>query len=228
MGERADDRRWTGTFERLGEEKRTRVLDAAKRAFASSGYAGANVNDIAKEAGISVGSMYKYFRTKEDLFLSLIEGYHALIAASIDEVLESERGFAGRIELLLRACVDSALADPEAVRLYIACTTEELSKMASRLSLSIEEASAPRYRAMIAEAQSRGEVEASLDPGWAAFFLDDLLLMTQYSVGSVYYRDRLRLYLGAALPAGEEEGEWPPEGLVDNLRDLALRALAPR
>ena len=93
--------------------------------------------------------------------------------------------------------------------------------------MSIEEASAPRYRAMIAEAQSRGEVEASLDPGWAAFFLDDLFLMTQYSVGSVYYRDRLRLYLGAALPAVEEE-TWPPEGLVNNLRDLALRALAPR
>jgi AcrR family transcriptional regulator len=230
MGERDGDRLWTGTFERLGEAKRARVLEAAKRAFAASGFAGANVNRIAEEADISVGSMYKYFRTKEDLFLSLIEGYNAIIASWIDGVFEREASFAGRVELLLKACVESSLADPEAVRLYIACTTEELSRMASKLSGSIEEVSASRYRAMIAEAQAKGEVEAGLDPGWAAFFLDDILLMTQYSVGSVYYRERLRLFLGLEGPS-EREAEtrpWPPEDLVPALLDLVLRALAPR
>ena len=151
--EKATDKRWTGTFERLAEDKRARILDAAKRAFASSGFTGANINTIAEEAGISVGSMYKYFRTKEDLFLSLIEEFHTVIATSIDAVLARETSFAARVEALLRACVDTSLADPEAVRLYIACTTEELARLASRLSGSIEAVSASRYRAMVAVAQ---------------------------------------------------------------------------
>jgi AcrR family transcriptional regulator len=222
MEENAMDRRWTATFERLPGDKRARVLDAAKRAFAASGFAGANVNDIAGEAGISVGSMYKYFRTKEDLFLTLIEEYHKVIADSIDAVLARESSFTGRVEALLRACVDTSLADPEAVRLYIACTTEELARLASPLSDSIEAVSASRYRAVIAEAQGKGEVEPGLDPGWAAFFLDDILLMTQFSVGSVYYRARLRLFLGA------ESEAWTPGELVERSLAFILRALQPR
>lgn len=215
--------RWTSTFERLPEEKRARVLEAAKKAFASQGFAGANVNRIAEEAGISVGSMYKYFRTKEDLFLAIIEEYHAFIASSIDAILERESGFAQRVEALLSASVESSVADPDAVRLYIACTTEELSGLASRLSCSIEEVSAVRYRNMVAEAQLKGEVDSALDPGWAAFFLDDIFLMTQFSAGSEYYKARLAFFLGRA---GGGDGANPRE-LVPGLLALVLRALAP-
>jgi len=225
--EKANDKRWTPTFERLSEDKRARILAAAKRAFAAAGFTGANINKIAEAAGISVGSMYKYFRTKEDLFLALIEEYHGLIAGSIDEVLSREPSFAGRVEALLRTCVESALADPEAVRLYIACTTEELSRLASRLSGSIEAVSASRYRAMVAEAQEKGEVRPGLDRGWAAFFLDDILLMTQYSVGSAYYRARLRLFLGAEGEPEPASEPWTPDELVARLLGFILRALAP-
>lgn len=241
MGQETRARRWTSTFERLPEEKRIRVLEAAKRAFAASGFAGANVNHIAEEAGISVGSMYKYFRTKEDLFLALIEEFHGFIATTIDDVLEREATFSGRVEALLSAAVETSLADPDAVSLYIACTTAEFTTLASRLSGSIEEVSAERYRAMVAEAQRRGEVDPSLDVGWAAFFLDDSILLAQFSVGSAYYRERLRLYLGGAprrfAPSSAEgtalaeprasseiEG-WQPEELVRQLHALILRSL---
>ena len=55
MKRRQPARRWTPTFERICEQKRRRVLDAAKKAFAHHGYAGTNVNLVAREAWISVG-----------------------------------------------------------------------------------------------------------------------------------------------------------------------------
>lgn len=216
------ERKWTATFERLPDEKKARILDAAKHAFATSGFAGANINRIAESAGISVGSMYKYFRTKEDLFLVLIEKYHEYIASFIDGVLSRESGFAKRVEALLRASVRTSRDDPEAVQLYIACTTEELAGLSSRLSTSIEEVSAVRYRTMVEEAQAKGEVDSSLDPGWTAFFLDDLFLLTQFSIGSEYYRTRLRLFLGDG--AGDEP---TAEDVVPRLLALILRALEP-
>ena len=197
MKPRETGQRWTATFEKLADDKKERVLGAAKRAFATYGFAGANINKIAESAGISVGSIYKYFRTKEDLFLVLIEKYHEYIGSFIDGVLAKESSFAGRVESLLRASVQTSLDDPEAVKLYIACTTEEIAGLSSRLSTSIEEVSAVRYRAMVEEAQAKGEVDPSLDPGWAAFFLDNIFLITQFSTGSDYYRTRLELFLGA-------------------------------
>ncbi|HWR10428.1 MAG TPA: TetR/AcrR family transcriptional regulator [Rectinemataceae bacterium] len=226
------ERKWTAAFERLSSEKKTRILNAAKCAFAMSGFAGANINKIAESAGISIGSMYKYFRTKEDLFLTLIEKYHEYIALFIDGVLASEGSFAGRVEALLKASVQTSRDDPEAVKLYIACTTEELAGLSSRLSSSIEEVSAVRYRAMVEEAQAKGEVDPSLDSGWTAFFLDDIFLMTQFSIGSDYYRTRLKLFLGATWAAGEGgtvggRGDAAFDELVPRLLALILRSLAP-
>jgi TetR/AcrR family transcriptional regulator len=224
----AREKRWTETFERLPEGKRSRILSCAKKAFASSGYAGANINRIAEEAGVSVGSLYKYFRTKENLFLALIEKSHSLIETTIDSALSQKPGFFERVEILLRAAVESSRADPESVRLYIACTTEELSPLAGRLSNSIEAISAERYRAMVAEAKRRGEIRGDLDDGWTAFFLDDLLLLTQYSVGSAYYAERLRLYTapGYAVSSNASSGPVPDDEIIVRLLVYIRRALS--
>jgi len=52
---------------------RERVLDAARVVFASRGFHGASVEEIAAEAGYSTGALYSNFEGKEDLFLALME-----------------------------------------------------------------------------------------------------------------------------------------------------------
>ena len=47
-------------------------LSAALRHFAEKGFNGTSINALAREAGISIGSLYSYFPSKEDLFLSLV------------------------------------------------------------------------------------------------------------------------------------------------------------
>lgn len=67
---------------RISEQRRAsrrRVfLDAARRCFAAQGLAGATMEDITREAGTSVGAIYPYFATKDDLI-------RAAIAESLDE-----------------------------------------------------------------------------------------------------------------------------------------------
>jgi len=69
-------------------EKRARILEAATRVFASRGYHGARVSDIAREAGIAYGLVYHYFRNKEEIldtifaerwgqFLEVVDGIAA-------------------------------------------------------------------------------------------------------------------------------------------------------
>lgn len=51
---------------------RERVRSAAVRLFAHQGYAAVNMRQIAEEAGISTGSIYRHFATKEELFADLV------------------------------------------------------------------------------------------------------------------------------------------------------------
>ena len=54
-------------------EVRQRILDGADRAFRASGFRGASIPRIAAEAGVSVGLIYRYFPSKEELFLSVCQ-----------------------------------------------------------------------------------------------------------------------------------------------------------
>src|ERR1044072_7431658 len=54
-------------------DKRERILDAAERIFARHGFFAAKVSDVAKEAGVADGTIYLYFKNKDDLLISLFE-----------------------------------------------------------------------------------------------------------------------------------------------------------
>jgi AcrR family transcriptional regulator len=58
---------------RSGIESRKRILEAGMTVFSRDGYAKANIREIARNARISVGGFYLYFRNKEELYKSLID-----------------------------------------------------------------------------------------------------------------------------------------------------------
>jgi len=62
-------------FQKLTQEKRDAILDAAAVEFAAHGYEGSSLNHIIAAAGISKGAMYYYFDDKFDLFVTVIERY---------------------------------------------------------------------------------------------------------------------------------------------------------
>lgn len=57
----------------IREKTRTKILDAATRVFTRRGFAAANMLDISREASISVGLIYRHFKTKEELFGALLK-----------------------------------------------------------------------------------------------------------------------------------------------------------
>src|ERR1700722_9960797 len=65
---------WTRDENEAGPEsaKRRQILDGARRVFLADGFDGASMNDIARVAGVSKGTLYVYFDSKEALFEALI------------------------------------------------------------------------------------------------------------------------------------------------------------
>ena len=54
-------------------DKRPRILEAAVKVFAKNGFYATRVSDVAKAAGVADGTIYLYFKSKDELLLSLFE-----------------------------------------------------------------------------------------------------------------------------------------------------------
>ena len=74
-------------WRRLPEERPAQILKAALTEFGESGLAGARLDDIAKRAGLSKGTIYLYFPNKEELFREVVR--HTVVS----QIEESERQF---------------------------------------------------------------------------------------------------------------------------------------
>ena len=86
--------------EREKERRRQQIMVAAKRVFSEKGFNRATMEDIAQEAELSPGTLYLYFKNKEELYASLslrilqylllrIEHVNAMKAAGADEKLKA-------------------------------------------------------------------------------------------------------------------------------------------
>ena len=68
--------------------RRRRIQRAARSVFAERGYAKTSIEAVAKEASLSVGAIYLYFRSKEDLYISLLEDTLELLSAELSDIAE--------------------------------------------------------------------------------------------------------------------------------------------
>jgi AcrR family transcriptional regulator len=81
---------------------RDRLLETAIGMFAQKGYAGTSVREIAEQAGVSKPVLYYYFKSKEGLFLAILEMAENLQRQLLDEVLESQGNVLDRLLMLYR------------------------------------------------------------------------------------------------------------------------------
>jgi len=71
----------------LSSDKRTRILEAAVSVFADRGFFQSRVSDVADAAGVAGGTIYLYFKSKDDLLISLFEDKMEHIIRHVNEAL---------------------------------------------------------------------------------------------------------------------------------------------
>lgn len=69
--------------DKAGDSKIRQVLDGARTVFLRDGFDGASMNDIAREAGVSKGTLYVYFASKDALFAAFVRDEHRRQAEQI-------------------------------------------------------------------------------------------------------------------------------------------------
>ena len=211
------EKRYKEAFERASDERKEKILEVGINEFASKGYEKANINIIAKKAGISIGLMYKYFSTKEDLFITCIQRGMSILDDAVDEILKSDDKLLTKAEKLIRTTCQLSQKDANYVKLYNEITSERNSEKAmefannrnAKVITLTDSVHSPMnlYSScnLITDALANGDVRQDMDPRLFAFFLDNLLTSLQFSFTCDYYRNRLEIYTGVDVAELSED-----------------------
>ena len=150
------------------------IQEAAMRVIARKGMAAATMQEIAAEAGIAKGTIYLYFRDRDELVERTFDTAMTQLHGRLEAALQSQGSFAARLRAMLAAKIDFFRENREFFRLYMSLRLPEGTPQQQRRHKRICQ---PQYRARLAllasfleAAMDRGEIRR-MDPQRLALFL---------------------------------------------------------
>jgi TetR/AcrR family fatty acid metabolism transcriptional regulator len=94
-------------------DKPQQIIDAAVRVFARNGFYNSRVSDIAREAGIASGTIYLYFKTKDEILVTLFREKMAAFVSALRTEIARERDPEAKIRRLVRLHFEVLEASPD-------------------------------------------------------------------------------------------------------------------
>lgn len=143
--------------------KRERILDAAVRVFAEQGFYHAKVAQIAQLAGVADGTIYLYFKSKDDLLISLFEDRMTEVNAQLREALDEARDAIDRLKRVIRlhlALVEQNLPMAEVISVELRQSSKFVKEYANPKFVEFLRLIA----GAIADGQHAGELRRDVDP----------------------------------------------------------------
>ena len=129
--------------EREKERRRQQIIVAAKRVFSEKGFNKSTMEDIASEAELSPGTLYLYFKNKEELYASLSLRILQYLHIRVEHVnKETDLSPEQKLEKLIEAMYDVYDFDPLIIiNMFHLQSSETLKNLSPRLMTQIEELS---------------------------------------------------------------------------------------
>ncbi len=129
--------------ERERERRRQQIIVAAKRVFCEKGFNRATMEDIAKEAELSPGTLYLYFKNKDELYASLSLRILQYLIIRLEHVnSNAELDAHGRVDALVDAMFDVYDFDPLIIiNLFHLQSSETLKNLSEEMLTEIEDLS---------------------------------------------------------------------------------------
>jgi AcrR family transcriptional regulator len=106
------------TREERRAHTRTCLMEAAGRIFSSRGLQQASIDEVAEEAGFTKGAFYANFRSKEELFLAMLDERFATRLAEVEQVVSSDEELEAQTRQAGEDFTRYVRADPEWERLF--------------------------------------------------------------------------------------------------------------
>jgi len=181
-------------WQRRSEDRPREICAAALEVFAEKGFAAARLDEIARRAGVSKGTLYLYFNTKEDLFRAVVRDTVAPNIELLQKALVAiELPFADVVRMFLARFADMTSRVPVgAVAKMVIGESRNFPELAKVWHDQVASRALAMLGGLILKAQERGEVREG-DPRLHAFSLVGPMLM------GVLWRETLQPAGGAPI-----------------------------
>ena len=160
-----EDRKPTAPRSQKGARTRVRLLQAAKEVFEEDGFLEARISDIAERAGLSHGSFYHYFDSKEEVFREVAESVEEQLSAPLGGVILDESSHAPpqeRIREALRLHLESYRR--EAKIIGVIEQMARYDKQVNAVRMARHQKYSQQVAASIRDLQEHGLADPDLDP----------------------------------------------------------------
>jgi AcrR family transcriptional regulator len=172
------------------KQTREKIVQAAIKLFEERGYEKTTSNEIAAEAGVSVGSFYVYFTDKRHLLLVIFDRLADELFKNIFELLKPEHLFGTELRLMVRNAVASTIADKQKNSGLIRVISEQVLKDQefSERHKALVDRSVSKLRELISLAQKAGRTN-EIDVDAAAFIVHRVVfdVSQDYVIGAVSF-----------------------------------------
>jgi len=145
----------------------TKILEAATTVFIQKGLAGASMQDIADEAGISRTSLHYYYRSKDKLFDTVYEHVVGALISQQRHVINADMPLANKLKIFVDGYMDFMLDNPNCVSFIVHdlnATPERMIKLIISLNLNIEKLKGQ----IVAEMNNYQQSEFDVAQFWAS------------------------------------------------------------
>jgi TetR/AcrR family transcriptional regulator len=202
------------TFSKISEEKRDRVLEEAARLFAERGFSQSDMAEVAARANVSKGSLYDYFESKEDLYISVCR--HALRRSreAVYGGIKSDWDIYRQVDHIFRQGAAFSFAHPEYIQMYLQITSPGMEAFVNALSREVEAYTAHHLKSLIREGIDSGIVRDDININLTAFLINTLYIVFLASLVSRHYEIRMQEYLEIPGPINKRAAKGELEKLV--------------
>jgi AcrR family transcriptional regulator len=155
--------------EEYKEKKRQEILQSAHLCFAEKGFEASTVDDIVARSGLSKGAIYNYFRSKDEIYLALMEGQTNDSGSKFAKAIAGRKTSVDKLNYLIEAYLDNDPNDDENKGHAI---VHYEFRLYSTRNPKLKEVLTERYKnffvslliGIIKEGQMLGEFNKKLDP----------------------------------------------------------------
>lgn len=164
-----------------GELRKDQILDCSKKIFSEKGYYETYVEEVIKEAKVGKGTFYRYFKNKEDLFISLLIKFlnEWETAASIDLSMINPENINDMLKLLINRSFRFFQENEELCNIYLR-VGPGLNKIFEPYLVSFEEKMLNYIKLYIKEGITMGLVRPDLDVELASNIAAGAFLRVDY------------------------------------------------
>jgi TetR/AcrR family fatty acid metabolism transcriptional regulator len=184
-------------------DKRSLIQDAAIKVFATHGYHGSRVSDIAREAGIAYGLVYHYFKNKEEILATIFEERWSGFLEVVEAIAGGTTSTEDRLVSVAALILNAYRVRPDWVKVLV-LEIQRSSRFAEPSQIQAVGRLFDAVAQILRSGQQRGEVRGELDPDVACYVLIGALdlVITSLVLGITRIEgdeaDEREFYLGAA------------------------------